>query len=118
MGATFRLPRIVGESRARELILLGDVIDAAEALRIGLANRVVADGELESAAAELAGRLAGQPPLAVRGARRAIDAAWLSGLEASLRTAIEGQVRCLESDDFKEARQAMVEGRPPRWRGR
>src|SRR5260370_30550449 len=43
MGATVRLPRIVGESRARELILLGEVIDAAEALRIGLANRVVAD---------------------------------------------------------------------------
>jgi enoyl-CoA hydratase/carnithine racemase len=118
MGATFRLPRIVGESRARELILLGEVIDAAEALRIGLANRVVADGDLESAAAELAGRLAAQPPLAVRGARRAIDALWHGGPEASFRTALEGQVRCLESEDFKEARQAMMEGRPPRWRGR
>ena len=118
MGATVRLPRIVGESRARELILLGDVIDAAEALRVGLANRVVADGDLEAAAAELARRLAAQPPLAVRGARRAIDAAWHSGPEASLRAAVEAQVRCLESDDFKEARQAMAEGRPPRWRGR
>jgi enoyl-CoA hydratase/carnithine racemase len=118
MGATVRLPRIVGESRARELILLGDVIDAAEALRIGLANRVVADGDLEAAAAELAGRMAAQPPLAVRGARRAIDAAWHSGPEASLRAAVEAQLRCLESDDFKEARQAMAEGRPPRWRGR
>ncbi len=45
MGATIRLPRIVGESRARELILLGDVIDAAEALRIGLANRSPPIGE-------------------------------------------------------------------------
>lgn len=118
MGATIRLPRIVGESRARELILLGDVIDAAEALRIGLANRVVADGDLDAAAAEFAGRLAAQPPLAVRGARRAIDAAWHRGPEESLRVALEGQIRCLESDDFKEARQAMVEGRSPRWRGR
>jgi enoyl-CoA hydratase/carnithine racemase len=118
MGATFRLPRIVGESRARELILLGDVVDAAEALRIGLANRVVADGDLEAAAAELAGRLAAQPPLAVRGARRAIDAGWHGGPEASLRAAVEAQLRCLESDDFREARQAMVEGRPPQWRGR
>src|SRR5271165_1028428 len=60
MGATVRLPRIVGESRARELILLGDVIDAQEALRIGLVNRVVANEDLEAAARELADRLAAQ----------------------------------------------------------
>jgi enoyl-CoA hydratase/carnithine racemase len=118
MGATFRLPRIVGEARARELILLGEIIDAAEALRIGLANRVVADGDLESTAAELAARLTAQPPLAVRGARRAIEAMWRGGPEASFQAAIEGQVRCLKSADFKEARQAMVERRPPQWRGR
>ncbi len=118
MGATVRLPRIVGESRARELILLGDVIDAAEALRIGLANKVVADRDLDAAAAELAGRLADQPPIAVRGARRAIDAAWYRGPEESHRVAVEEQIRCLESEDFQEARQAMVEGRTPQWRGR
>lgn len=118
MGATVRLPRIVGESRARELILLGDVIDAAEALRIGLANRVVADEDLDAAASGLAGRLAGQPPIAIRGARRAIDAAWYRGPEESLRLALEEQIRCLESEDFKEGRQAMAEGRSPQWRGR
>jgi len=118
MGATVRLPRIVGESRARELILLGDVIDAAEALRIGLANRVVADGDLDATAAELAGRLAAQPPIAVRGARRAIDAAWHRGPEESLRLALEQQIRCLKSEDFKEAGQALAEGRSPQWRGR
>src|SRR5215472_17177808 len=118
MGATVRLPRIVGESRARELILLGDIIDAAEALRIGLANRVVAGDELEAAAGELAARLAAQPPLAVRGARRAIDAAWHLGTEESLRLALEEQIRCLRSEDFAEARQAMAEGRVPHWSGR
>ena len=118
MGATFRLPRIVGESRARELILLGDVIDAAEALRIGLANRVVPDEDLESAAEELATRLAAQPPLALTGARRAIDAAWYRDPEASFRVAVEEQVRCLTSEDFKEARQALAEGRTPKWQGR
>jgi enoyl-CoA hydratase/carnithine racemase len=117
MGATVRLPRIVGESRARELILLGDVIDAAEALRIGLANRVVADSDLDAAAAELAGRLAAQPPLAVRGARRAIDAAWHRSPEESLRVALDEQFRCLQSEDFKEALQAMAEGRSPQWQG-
>jgi enoyl-CoA hydratase/carnithine racemase len=118
MGATVRLPRIVGEARARELILLGDVIDAAEALRIGLANRVVPGEDLDAAAAEFAERLAAQPPLAVRGARRAIDAAWHCGPEESFRVALEGQIRCLQSEDFKEARQAMAEGRAPRWQGR
>jgi enoyl-CoA hydratase/carnithine racemase len=118
MGATVRLPRIVGERWARELILLGDVIDAAEALRIGLANRVVADGDLDAAAAEFAGRLAAQPPIAVRGARRAIDAAWHRGPEESFRLAVDEQIRCIKSEDFKEAREAMLEGRSPQWRGR
>jgi enoyl-CoA hydratase/carnithine racemase len=118
MGATIRLPRIVGESRARELILLGDIIDAAEALRIGLANRVVADADLENAAAGLAERLAAQPPLAVRGARRAIDAAWHSDPAESLRVALEGQIRCVRSEDFAEAGRAMLEGRSPQWHGR
>jgi enoyl-CoA hydratase/carnithine racemase len=118
MGATVRLPRIVGESRARELILLGDIIDADEALRIGLANRVVPGGDLDAAAAGFAARLAGQPPLAVRGARRAIDAAWYRGPEESFRLALEEQIRCLRSADFAEARAAMAEGRSPRWSGR
>jgi enoyl-CoA hydratase/carnithine racemase len=118
MGATVRLPRIIGESRARELILLGDVIDAAEALRIGLANRVVAGEDLSAAAAELAARLAAQPPIAVRGARRAIDAAWHRSPEEGIRVAVEHQIRCLRSEDFQEARQAMAEGRSAQWRGR
>jgi len=118
MGATVWLPRIVGESRARELILLGDIIDAAEALRIGLANRVIPGEHLDAAAAELAARLATRPPLAVRGARRAIDAAWHRGPEESLELAQEEQIRCLRSEDFKEARQALAEGRNPHWRGR
>jgi enoyl-CoA hydratase/carnithine racemase len=118
MGATVRLPRIVGESRARELILLGEVIDASEALRIGLANRVVVDERLASEAAELAERLAAQPPVALRAARRAIDAAWHRNADDSFTVAIEEQVHCLTSDDFREARQALAEGRTAQWQGR
>jgi enoyl-CoA hydratase/carnithine racemase len=118
MGATVRLPRIVGESRARELILLGEVIDAQEALRIGLANRVVAERDLGAAAGELAGRLAAQPPIAVRGARRAIDVAWHRAAEESLKFALDQQKQCLVSEDFREAGQALAEGRSPKWRGR
>ena len=118
MGATVRLPRIVGEAKAREMILLGDIIDAVEALRIGLANRVVADTDLEAAAADLAGRLAAQPPLAVRGARRALDAAWHTEAHESLRLALQEQASCLRSEDFAEALRALTEGRAPVWRGR
>ena len=117
MGATVRLPRIVGESRARELILLGEVIDSAEALRIGLASRVVADDDVESTARELASRLVAQPPLAIRGARSALDAAWYQNPEDSFKVAVEAQIRCLQSEDFREALAAAAEGRSPRWRG-
>jgi enoyl-CoA hydratase/2-(1,2-epoxy-1,2-dihydrophenyl)acetyl-CoA isomerase len=79
---------------------------------------VVAGADLDAAAAELAARLAAQPPVAVRGARRAIDAAWYRSPQESLRVALEEQLHCLKSEDFKEARQAMVEGRSPQWRGR
>ena len=99
-------------------MLLGDVIDADEALRIGLANRVVGDGELEAAAAELAARIAAQPPIALRGARRAIDAAWHGNADDSFRVAVEEQIRCLMSDDFKEAGRALAEGRTPEFQGR
>jgi len=106
------------QRHGRQLILLGDIIDSAEALRIGLANSVVADEDLGAAAAELATRLAAQPPLAVQEARRAIDAAWHRGQDESLRLALDEQIRCLRSDDFKESRQALAEGRAARWTGR
>ena len=118
MGATVRLPRIVGESRARELILLGEVIDATEALRIGLTHRVVATAELAEAALEFAQRLAAQPPLAVRGARRALEAAWHRDPDASFAIALRAQRTCLQSEDFREARRALAEGRAPEWQGR
>ena len=75
-------------------------------------------GDVRRFLREFAARLAAQPPLAVRGARRAIDAAWYRGPEESLRVALEEQIRCLKSEDFTEARQAMAEGRSPQWQGR
>ncbi len=117
MGATVRLLRLVGDSRARRMILLGEVIDAPEALRIGLADEVVPHDAVDAAAAGLARRLAAQPPLAVRGARRAMEAAWGVDVDAGLRAAIEAQAVCLTSADFAEGRRALAEGRPPCWRG-
>lgn len=117
-GGTQRLPRLVGKGRALELILSGDMIDAAEALRIGLVNRVVAPGELMAASRKLASRILLNAPLAVRLSIEAVN----RGLEApldgatSLEAALFG-VAC-SSSDMREGTKAFLEKRPPRFEGR
>jgi enoyl-CoA hydratase/carnithine racemase len=83
-GGTARATRLLGVARAKELILLGDRIDAARALQLGLVSEVVASGEALPRALELARRLAGQPPLAVSLAKAAVDAAAESSREAGI----------------------------------
>jgi enoyl-CoA hydratase/carnithine racemase len=114
LGGTQRLPRIVGIGKAIELISTAAKIDADEALRIGLVERVVSDEELWETADELAATIAAQPPLALRGAKRAVHAA-LDGrsVRDGLVLEAEGQAVCLASSDFREAITAFVEGRPP-----
>jgi enoyl-CoA hydratase/carnithine racemase len=118
LGGTQRLPRLVGPARAKELILTRAKIDAEEAERIGLAERVVSDEELEEVALELAETIAAQPPIAVRGVKRAIAAA-MSGVAVrdGLLVEAEAQADCLRSDDMKEAITAFVEQRTPVYRG-
>jgi len=119
LGGTQRLPRIVGPGKAIELITTAAKIDADEAYRIGLVERLVSDEELETAAHDLAATIAAQPPLAVRGAKRAVHAA-LDGrsVREGLVVEAEGQSVCMGSDDFREAITAFVEGRPPQYQGR
>jgi enoyl-CoA hydratase/carnithine racemase len=119
LGGTQRLPRLVGSGKAIELITTAAKIDADEAYRIGLVERLVGDEELDTTAADLAATIAAQPPLAVRGAKRAVHAA-LDGrsVREGLVIEAEGQSACMGSDDFREAITAFVEGRPPRYTGR
>ena len=84
-GGTQRLPRLVGPSRAKDLIFSGRFVDAAEALSIGLVDRVVAPDDVEKAARELVGRYVGGPAYALRAAKEAID----RGLETDLTTGLE-----------------------------
>jgi len=114
LGGTQRLPRIVGIGKAIELIATAAKIDADEAFRIGLVERVVSDEELWETADELAATIAAQPPLAVRGMKRAVHGA-LDGrsVRDGLVLEAEGQAVCLASNDFREAITAFVEGRPP-----
>ncbi|MDQ3943986.1 MAG: enoyl-CoA hydratase/isomerase family protein [Actinomycetota bacterium] len=118
LGGLYWLPRLVGVAKAKELVWTGETIDADEALRIGLANRVVRDDELETTVAALAETVAGQPPIAVAGSKRAIEAAPAQGLTEGLREAAVGQAECIRSADFLEAVAAFSERRPPRYQNR
>jgi enoyl-CoA hydratase/carnithine racemase len=84
-GGTQRLPRLIGPARAKNLIFTGRMVDAAEALRIGLVDEVVPDAEVYTAATRLAARFATGPAQALRAAKHAIDA----GLEVGLDTGLE-----------------------------
>ena len=119
LGGTQRLPRLIGPSKAKELIFTAAQIDATEAERIGLADHVVADEELDDTAMRLAEQIAAQPPLAVRAAKRAVDAsATVPDVRAGLLVEAEGQAECLRSDDMREAITAFIEQREPRYSGK
>jgi enoyl-CoA hydratase/carnithine racemase len=116
-GGTQRLPRLVGRSRAKDLILTARRIDALEAERIGLVNRIAPKGKLHEAAVELASTIAGNGPVAVRAAKNAID----QGCEMPLPQGLEIEARCYErvlpTQDRLEALAAFAEKRKPRYTG-
>ena len=117
LGGTQRLPRIVGPGKAKEMIFTAARIDGDEAHRIGLCEQLVADEELETAAHKLAVRIAGQPPLAIREAKRAINVSFDLPMAEGLRAEAEGQGVCLPSNDMREAITAFIEQRDPTYRG-
>ena len=118
MGVAYLLPRLVGLGRATELLLLGDDVPAERALELGLATRVVEDGELPAAAAELASRLASGPALAYSTTKVLLT----RELDADLAGAIEleavAQALLMQSDDHREFYAAWSQGRAPDWKGR
>jgi enoyl-CoA hydratase/carnithine racemase len=116
-GGTFFLPRLVGLARAAEMIFTGEPLDAPEAVRIGLVNRVVPAEELAKATENLADKLAKSPPLALGRAKQALWKNLGGDLESALRVEAQGQKVCLESHDHREAVQAFLEKREPVFRG-
>jgi enoyl-CoA hydratase len=117
-GGTQRLPRLVGLGRAMEMILTGDFIDAQEAYRIGLVNKIVPSERLMSAAMELAKKIASRPPLAVRYAKEAVnrsqEGATVSGF------ALESFLHALSctTEDKKEGVAAFLEKRKGEFKGK
>jgi enoyl-CoA hydratase/carnithine racemase len=117
-GGTWHLPRIVGLGRALELMLTGNLINADEALRIGLANRVFPHAEVAARTHELAVAIANGPPLVHRAVKRAVYAGLDGDLAAALEREATGQMALLGSRDFGEGVTAFLQKRDPRFEGR
>jgi len=94
------------------------MVGAADALRLGIVDRVVPRERLPDEAAELARELGARPPVALRQAKRATRAAMETALEAGLRLEIEAFAATFASEDRVEGLRAFLEKRPPRWKGR
>lgn len=116
MGVAWLLPRIIGLGRATELLMTGDFIDAQEALRIGLYNRVVAVEEVVAQAQRFAEKLAQGPAFGIEMTKRLLDREAATDLRSALDLEAEAQAACMLHPDFREAYQAFVEKRAPRFR--
>jgi 2-(1,2-epoxy-1,2-dihydrophenyl)acetyl-CoA isomerase len=116
-GGSWLLPRLVGLARAKELIFTADIIDAAEARRIGLVNRVVPAAELASATRALAERIAAGPPLALGLAKRMVNRAAATDLRSALEQEALSQAIAIVSQDHQEGLRAFFEKRAPRFGG-
>lgn len=117
MGACHLLPRIVGLGRAAELLMTGDFIDAPEALRIGLYNRVVPAEKLEAETAALVDRLARGPAAGLAATKRALHREMHMDLETALDEEARVQADLMSGPDFREGFEAFMEKRPPRFEG-
>jgi enoyl-CoA hydratase/carnithine racemase len=117
MGAAHLLPRLVGLGRATELLKTGDFIEADEARRIGLYNRVVPEGELGPATAALVDRLVRGPAAGLAATKAALEAEMDMDLESALRAEARIQAALMLGPDFKEGFAAFQERRPPRFEG-
>jgi len=115
LGGMYLLPRIVGLTKAVEMILTGAVVDAAEALRIGLVNRIVPAAGLAGAALALARDLAAGPAEAIALAKETIARGLGTDLAGALDAALAAQARCFATEDFAEGVRALAERRSPRF---
>lgn len=114
-GGSWALPRLVGMRRAMEIFLLGERFDAAEALRLGLVNKVVPAAALDEATAAVVRSLAAAPKLALRNAKRLVRESLARSLSEQLQAEAVSFGQCTASGDFVEGINAFLEKRPPRF---
>jgi enoyl-CoA hydratase/carnithine racemase len=115
MGAAYLLPRVVGLAKATELLYTGDFISAAEAERIGLYNRVVPAAALTQTTNELAQRLAKGPAFALAKTKEMLNREMHMNLEAALESEAQAQAICMQHPDYREAYEAFVAKREPKF---
>ncbi|HEX8250812.1 MAG TPA: enoyl-CoA hydratase/isomerase family protein [Pyrinomonadaceae bacterium] len=117
-GGTQRLTRLIGEGRAMEMILTGDMIDAEKALRFGLVNYVFPKEELETKTLELAGKIAQKAPVALQLSKEAVKLASRSNLDEGLRREVDLFAICFSTEDKEEGVAAFLEKRKPDFKGK
>jgi enoyl-CoA hydratase len=117
-GGTQRLTRLVGEGKAMEMILSGEIINAETALAIGLVNHVVTADQLEAKTMEIAHRIAEKSPVALRLAKEAVKLASRSNLDEGLRREVDLFALVFSSEDKDEGVKAFLEKRKPEFKGR
>jgi enoyl-CoA hydratase/carnithine racemase len=118
MGAAWLLPQVIGLGRATEILMLGEPVVAEEALRIGLANRVVAPDSVLPTAMALAEKLARGPLFALGMTKEMLNREPQLTLEAALEAEAQAQQICMATRDFREAYEAFVAKREPKFEGR
>lgn len=117
-GGAFLLPRLIGLQKAKELVFLGDDLPAAEAQAVGLVSKVVGDDQLQTAAAELAARLAAGPTLAIGLSKRLLQRSLESSIDTALEEEALAQTLVTQSEDTREGMAAFLQKRPPEFKGR
>jgi len=117
-GGTQRLPKLVGEGRAMEMVLTGDMLDAATAERYGLVNHVYPSADLEAETMSLAEKIAEKAPIALQLSKEAVKFASRSNLDEGLRREVDLFAICFSTEDKKEGVAAFLEKRKPEFKGR
>src|SRR2546430_14052294 len=117
-GGTQRLTRLVGEGKAMEMILSGEIIDAQTAFTIGLVNHVVPADQLEIKTMDIANRIAEKSPIALRLAKEAVKIASRSNLDEGLRREVDLFALVFSSEDKDEGVKAFLEKRKPQFKGK
>ncbi|MFQ5967695.1 MAG: enoyl-CoA hydratase family protein [Acidimicrobiia bacterium] len=118
MGCAYLLPRVIGLGRATELLLLGESVEAAEAVRIGLGSQAIPDDQLMDSAKELASRLASGPTFAYGATKALLAREQDMDLAGSIELEASTQALLMTTDDHREFYRAFQEGRDRNWSGR